>query len=155
MLKKLLPVIFFLFVFLFSTTAEASAGFITKKCVRTSGNLVKIYPDNPELMIQSRVASNVRYLVHRFKVTVVESFSRHQQRCYGRDIRGYGWPKAHVKDSWHHQGLAVDIVAGESGWNGVDRLVKYLRRHKSKYSEILYNGFPGHGRGDHLHIAYR
>ena len=137
------------------TGGLAQASFMGVGCQKLEGTLVKV---SPEAAVSSRISLDVKFLIKKFGVRVNEGFTRPKIKCGGKTYPAQGNFAGHSSDSYHHKGLAIDIVAGKRGWNGVDRLIQYVRsvnKKTGKYKDILYNGVPNHGRGSHAHISYK
>lgn len=138
----------------FLSASFAQASFIGENCKKEKGSLSKVYSGGKTFYVQSKIAPSVRRLVNNYGVWITGAFVRKAAVCKGKRVSKIGNPRAHGPGSSHFKGLGIDIVAGRSGWNGVDRAVKALKRSRA-VSQVLYNGSPGFGRGNHAHITYR
>jgi hypothetical protein len=72
---------------------------------------------------------------------------------------GYA-PTGHAAGGEHPLGLAVDIVPGPGGgWNEIDALAAWAEPQQNHprrpFRWVGYDGDPGHGRGNHLHLSWR
>lgn len=94
----------------------------------------------PGEFIAQRIATQVGGMMRRFHMAVTDGFA----------LTG------HAPGSDHYKGLAADFVPGTGGsWDSVDRAATYA---KSKLGSVFrwigYDGVPGHGRGNHLHLSW-
>src|SRR4051794_31049522 len=91
-----------------------------------------------------RILGDLLYLLRRYHVRVGDGYARH----------------GHEPGGEHPLGLAVDLYPGPGGtWNDVDRLARWAEprqnRPRAPFRWVGYNGDPGHGRGDHLHLSWQ
>lgn len=117
-------------------------------------------PHSPGAMIDRRLVPNLRWLSRRFPIYVTEGYSGRLPGG-GRQV---GCRGCHVKNSDHHNGLAVDIVPLRGGgrcdraWRGVTRLARWAEprqnRPRAPFRWVGYDGDRGHGCGHHLHLSW-
>ncbi|UTI66140.1 lytic transglycosylase domain-containing protein [Paraconexibacter antarcticus] len=107
------------------------------------GRLVPI-PGAAGITVDERILPDLLALQarYRFKVTA-----------------GYA-PTGHAADGEHPLGLAVDLVPGPGGsWDDIDALAHWAEpiqnRPRPPFRWVGYDGDPGHGRGNHLHLSWR
>jgi hypothetical protein len=110
-------------------------------------------------MIDQRLIPNLRWLAQRYPIYITDGYSGplpngEHAGCHG----------CHTKNSDHHYGLAVDIVAltSRSGcvgsWTGITRLAEWAEpiqnAPNAPFRWVGYNGDAGHGCGHHLHLSW-
>ena len=122
---------------------RGGAGEVTGVRARTGGGRFVAIPGFPGERIDRRLLADIRYLVARYKVQIVDGYALH----------------GHARHGEHPIGLAVDIVPGPGGsWADVDRLAKWAEprqnRPRSPFRWVGYNGDKNHGRGNHLHLSW-
>jgi hypothetical protein len=110
--------------------------------VRGGGELVTI-PGKRGQRVDSRIVANVIYLVRRYRLIVTAAFAT----------------SGHAADGEHPLGLAVDLVPAPDGsWDAVDRLAHWAEptqdAPRPPFRWVGYDGDPGHGRGNHLHLSW-
>jgi hypothetical protein len=82
-----------------------------------------------------------------------------QARYRFRVTAGYA-PTGHAAGGEHPLGLAVDLVPGPGGtWDDIDALARWAEpvqnEPRAPFRWVGYDGDPGHGRGNHLHLSWR
>ncbi len=143
--------------------AEPGEGFINKRAVRAlggpafinfintmiprfaSGGIVPI-PGQPGESIHSSILGDVRQLIRQYKLTITD---------------GYGGSPPHAPNSDHKWGGAIDAVpdfARGGSWALVSKLARIAEPSQghpvSPWRWVGYNGDPGHGEGNHLHLSW-
>jgi hypothetical protein len=112
------------------------------KRLTSPGRLVAI-PDQPGMRVDARILPDVTYLIGAYHLTVTAAYAT----------------SGHAPDGEHPLGLAVDLVPGPGGsWDGVDRLAHWAEpvqnAPRPPFRWVGYDGDPGHGRGNHLHLSW-
>jgi hypothetical protein len=112
--------------------------------VRGGGAIVAI-PGFPGERIDRRLLPDLLDLVANYHVLVTD---------------GYSTSSVHAADGEHPLGLAVDLVPGPGGtWDDVDRLAAWAEpvqgQPRAPFRWVGYDGDPGHGRGNHLHLSWQ
>ena len=110
-------------------------------------------------MVDRRIIPNLRWLAKRYPIYVTDGYSGPLP-----DGEHAGCDGCHTKNSDHHVGLAVDIVALSSKpgclgpWAGITRLALWAEPEQNKPSSpfrwVGYDGDAGHGCGHHLHLSW-
>lgn len=110
-------------------------------------------PGMPGERCDARIIPDVEALIRRYRVRVTD--------CYAAT--------GHEPSGEHPLGLATDIVPGQGGsWDDVDRLahdvgwvrscgavgVKPACDLRPWLRFVGYDGYPNHGRGNHLHLSW-
>jgi Ca2+-binding RTX toxin-like protein len=113
------------------------------KIVRARGKFVPV-PGFPGERVDNRLLPDLSYLRRKYHVAVTDGFAL----------------EGHAPHGEHPIGLALDLVPGPGGsWNDVDRLAKWAeprQNHpRAPFRWVGYDGDPGHGRGNHLHLSWR
>jgi hypothetical protein len=132
------------------------------RVVHKPGRMVPVpasIPHQAGTRVDSRILPNLRWLAKRFRFYITEG--------YAGPLRGVGvvgCPGCHVRNSDHHFGLALDIVAtdfsGSCGrsWRPVTRLARWAEPRQnitvSPFRWVGYNNDAGHGCGHHLHLSW-
>jgi hypothetical protein len=103
--------------------------------------------------IAAPIAPDVREIISRYKVKVTAGYAA----------------TGHAAGGEHPLGLAIDVVPdpGRGGtWDDVDRLARDVGWQRgcgptgcvgqldSNFRFVGYDGYPNHGRGNHLHISW-
>ena len=106
------------------------------------GRIVPI-PGQPGETIDERIVRDVVFLCRRFRVMVTAGYAR----------------SGHKSNGEHPLGLAVDLVPAPGGsWDDVDALARWAEpgadRPLHPFRWVGYDGDPGHGRSDHLHLSW-
>jgi hypothetical protein len=130
--------------------------------VYASGQLVPIpasIPHEEGDMVDRRIVPNLRWLAKRFPIYISDGYSGKLPDGTHIGCRG-----CHVKNSDHHNGLAVDIAPlnwsnrCDARWRGITRLAKWAEpvqnRPRSPFRWVGYDGDAGHGCGHHLHLSW-
>lgn len=110
-------------------------------------------PGAPGIRCDARIVPDVEQLTRDYHVAVIA--------CYA--------PTGHKPDGEHPLGVATDLVPGPGGtWDDVDRLARDVGWTRSCGPSgvrpacslkpwlrfVGYDGYPGHGRGNHLHLSW-
>jgi hypothetical protein len=148
---------------LLSCPAPAGATAPPTRLAFAAGEIVPIpasIPHEEGDMVDRRIVPNLRWIARRFPIYVIDGYS-------GRLPGGgeqVGCRGCHVKNSDHHNGLAVDIVPlrysprCDANWRGVTRLARWAEprqnRPRAPFRWVGYDGDPGHGCGHHLHLSW-
>jgi hypothetical protein len=143
--------------------APASAAPLTTRLAYAPGEIVPIpasIPHEEGDVVDRRIIPNLRWIAQRFPIYITDGYSG---PLPGSDERT-GCRGCHVKNSDHHNGLAVDIVALNGGggcdaaWNGITRLALWAEPLQNKprapFRWVGYDGDAGHGCGHHLHLSW-
>jgi hypothetical protein len=127
--------------------AEMRSKMIDRHLCKTvhGGRFVPI-PGFPGEKIDRRLLPDIRWMKRRFDIFITD---------------GYSTDPVHAWNGEHPIGLATDIVPNRAKggtWNKIGRL-----HHKAEPRQnhpippwrwVGWNGDPGHGRGDHLHLSW-
>jgi hypothetical protein len=111
-------------------------------------------------MVDRRIVPNLRWIAQRYPIYVSDGYSGRLPGS-GEHV---GCRGCHVKNSDHHNGLAVDIVplhastSCDGNWRGVTRLALWAEprqnRPRAPFRWVGYDGDAGHGCGHHLHLSW-
>jgi hypothetical protein len=127
--------------------AEMRSKMIDRHLCKTvhGGRFVPI-PGFPGEKIDRRLLPDIRWMKRRFDVFITD---------------GYSTDPVHAWNGEHPIGLAADIVPyrGKGGtWNKIRRLALKAEPRQNypipPWRWVGWNGDPGHGRGDHLHLSW-
>jgi hypothetical protein len=117
------------------------------------GRWLASVPGMPGIQCDARIVPDVVELIRRYHVRVTA--------CYA--------PTGHAADGEHPLGVATDLIPGPGGtWDDVDRLardvgwtrpcgpsgVRPACPLKPWLRFVGYDGYAGHGRGNHLHLSW-
>jgi hypothetical protein len=142
--------------------AAASAAPLATRSVYATGRIVPIpasVPHEPGDMVDRRIVPDLRWIAARYPIYITDGYS-------GPLPNGVhvGCNRCHVRNSDHYNGLAVDIVPLGGGtrcdasWRPIDRLARWAepRRNRPRppFRWVGYDGDPGHGCGNHLHLSW-
>lgn len=146
-----------------SAAPPAGAAAPTTRYAYAPGEIVPVpasIPHQAGAVVDRRIVANLRWLAQRFPIYITEGYS-------GRLPGGgdhVGCRGCHVKNSDHHNGLAVDIVPLRGGnrcdrsWRGITRLARWAEprqnRPRAPFRWVGYDGDSGHGCGHHLHLSW-
>lgn len=143
--------------------SQADAEGATSRTVYASGRIVPIpasIPHEAGDMVDRRIVPDLRWLAERFPIYVTDGYSGPLPGGGGRA----GCNGCHTRNSDHHNGLAVDIVADGGGtkcdrsWQGISRLARWAEPRQNKprppFRWVGYDGDVGHGCGHHLHLSW-
>ncbi len=111
--------------------------------VTAPGRIVDI-PGAPGEQVDNRILRDVLTLRRRYRFTITAAYA----------LTG------HAADGEHPLGLAIDIVPGPQGtWDDIDDLARVAEpvqnQPRAPFRWVGYDGDPGHGRGDHLHLSWQ
>jgi len=142
--------------------AVAPARAMPTRMAYAAGRIVPIpasVPHEPGDMVDRRIVPDLRWIAARYPIYVTDGYSGPLPS--GRHAGCHG---CHVRNSDHYNGLAVDIVPLEGGrrcdasWRPITRLARWAEprqnRPRPPFRWVGYNGDPGHGCGDHLHLSW-
>jgi hypothetical protein len=117
-----------------------------KLCKTTGGGRIVKIPGFPGERADKRLLPDIRMLKRRYDIFITDGFS--------------GDP-VHAANGEHPVGLALDIVpdfANGGSWRKITRLAKWAEPQQNQvrapFRWVGYNGDPGHGRGNHLHLSW-
>ena len=143
-------------------TSQATAGPLSTRLAYGTGEIVPIpasIPHEEGDMVDRRILPNLRWLAQRYPIYVNDGYSGPLPSGEHVGCRG-----CHVKNSDHHNGLAVDIVpvnwsdSCDARWRGITRLAKWAEplqnRPAAPFRWVGYDGDSGHGCGHHLHLSW-
>jgi hypothetical protein len=144
-------------------SASAAAGPTTTRLVYAPGEIVPIpasIPHEEGDMVDRRILANLRWIAQRFPIYVTDGYSGRLPGS-GEHV---GCRGCHVKNSDHHNGLAVDIVPlrwsdkCDGNWRGITRLARWAEPRQNRpvapFRWVGYEGDSGHGCGHHLHLSW-
>jgi hypothetical protein len=132
-------------------TASPAAAMRSKKvashlCKTVGGGRFVAIPGFPREEIDRRLLPDIRWMKRRFDVFITD---------------GYSTDPVHAADGEHPIGLATDIVpnfAAGGTWNEIGELAHLAEPRQDQpimpWRWVGWNGDPGHGRGDHLHLSW-
>jgi hypothetical protein len=95
------------------------------------------------IRVDKRIVADIKWLRARYTIAISAGFAM----------------EGHEPNGEHPLGLGLDIVPGPGGsWKDIDRLAKWAeprQNHpRAPFRWVGYNGDPGHGRGNHLHLSW-
>ncbi len=108
-----------------------------------SGGQIVPIPGFPGESIDQRLLPDIAFLTDRFHIAITDGYA----------------PAGHDPGGEHPLGLALDIVPGPGGsWDDIDQLAHFAEPQqghpRAPWRWVGYDGDPGHGRGDHLHLSW-
>jgi len=127
--------------------AQMRSSKIARHLCRTvgGGRFVDI-PGFPGERIDRRLLPDIRWLRHKYDIFITD---------------GYSTDPVHAGLGEHPIGLALDIVPYKSRggtWREITALAKWAEPEQDHprlpFRWVGYNGDPGHGRGNHLHLSW-
>lgn len=134
------------------------------RIVYGTGEIVPIpasIPHEEGDMVDRRIIPNLRWIAQRYPIYVTDGYSGPLPDGSGEHAGCHG---CHTRNSDHHNGLAVDIVALSSKpgcvgpWAGITRLATWAEpvqnRPRPPFRWVGYDGDAGHGCGHHLHLSW-
>jgi hypothetical protein len=136
---------------LLCVAATGAAGMRSEKlgrhlCKTVNGGKFVAIPGFPGEKIDRRLIPDIRWMKHRFDIFITDGYSR---------------DPVHAENGEHPIGLATDIVpnAAKGGtWNEIGDLAHLAEPHQNEpimpWRWVGWNGDPGHGRGNHLHLSW-
>ncbi len=136
---------------LLCVAAAGAAGMRSEKldrhlCKTVNGGKFVPIPGFPGEKIDRRLIPDIRWMKHRFDIFITDGYSR---------------DPVHAENGEHPIGLATDIVpdAAKGGtWNEIGELAHLAEPHQNEpimpWRWVGWNGDPGHGRGNHLHLSW-
>ncbi len=115
-------------------------------CEASGGGRFVNIPDFPGEKIDKRLLPDLKWMEKRWHIYVTDGYSR---------------DPVHAQAGEHPIGLAADIVPNkaEGGtWKDIDRLAAWAEptqdHPRQPFRWVGYDGDPGHGRGNHLHLSW-
>jgi hypothetical protein len=110
-------------------------------------------------MVDRRIVPDLRWIAARYPIYVTDGYSGPLPN--GEHV---GCNNCHVRNSDHYNGLAVDVVpldgSGrcDASWAPITRLAHWAEpvqnRPRAPFRWVGYDGDPGHGCGNHLHLSW-
>ena len=115
-------------------------------CKTVHGGRFVPIPEFPGEKIDRRLLPDIHWMERRFDIFITDGYSR---------------DPVHAADGEHPIGLATDIVPNraEGGtWGEIGDLAHLAEPKQNEprppWRWVGYNGDPGHGRGNHLHLSW-
>lgn len=115
-------------------------------CKTVHGGRFVAIPGFPGEKIDRRLLPDIRWMKHRFHIFVTD---------------GYSNDPVHAGNGEHPIGLAADIVPNRAAggtWNEIGELAHLAEPTQdhpiAPWRWVGWNGDPGHGRGNHLHLSW-
>jgi len=129
-----------------ATGAMRSERLAPRLCETKGGGRFVAIPGSPGEFIDRRLLNDVRMLKRKYKILITD---------------GYSLDPVHARNGEHPIGLALDIVpdrARGGNWRLITKLAKWAEPKQNQPRPPFrwggYNGDPGHGRGNHLHLSW-
>src|SRR6476469_5036268 len=128
-------------------SAEMESTKLDKHLCKTvhGGKFVPI-PGCPGEKIDRRLLPDIRWMKHRYDIFITD---------------GYSTDPVHARNGEHPIGLATDIVPNRAKggtWNEIALLHRKTEPRQDHpippWRWVGWNGDPGHGRGNHLHLSW-
>jgi hypothetical protein len=131
--------------------ASSAAGMRSEKigghlCKTVNGGKFVPIPGFPGEKIDRRLIPDIRWMKRKYDIFITDGYSR---------------DPVHAENGEHPIGLATDIVpdASRGGtWNEIGDLAHLAEPHQNEpvmpWRWVGWNGDPGHGRGNHLHLSW-
>jgi hypothetical protein len=118
----------------------------THVCETWGGGKFVAIPEFPGEKIDRRLLRDVHWMYRHYDIFITD---------------GYSTDPVHDPDGEHPIGLAADIIPNTSrggNWDKIGRLAHRFEPHQNQvrlpFRWIGWNGDPGHGRGNHLHLSW-
>jgi hypothetical protein len=115
-------------------------------CKTVGGGRFVPIPGFPGERIDRRLLPDIRWMKRRFDIFITDGYSR---------------DPVHAENGEHPIGLATDIVpnwAKGGSWNEIGDLAHLAEPKQNEpimpWRWVGWNGDPGHGRGNHLHLSW-
>ena len=113
-------------------------------CETVGGGRFVDIPGFPGERIDRRLLRDIRWMRRNFNIFITD---------------GYSTDPVHAPSGEHPIGLALDIVPQPGRrWGSIARLAHWAeptQNHpRPPFRWVGWNGDPGHGRGDHLHLSW-
>ena len=115
-------------------------------CKTVNGGKFVPIPGFPGEQIDRRLLPDISWMKRRFDIFITD---------------GYSNDPVHAQNGEHPIGLATDIVpdfATGGTWNEIGDLAHLAEPSQNEpvmpWRWVGWNGDPGHGRGDHLHLSW-
>jgi hypothetical protein len=107
------------------------------------GGRLVLVPGQGGVRVDERILGDVLVLQRRYRFTITAGYA----------------PTGHAAGGEHPLGLAIDVVPGRNGsWDDIDALARWAEpvqdRPRPPFRWVGYDGDPGHGRGNHLHLSW-
>jgi hypothetical protein len=131
----------------YPAAAEMRSTLIDRHLCKTvgGGRFVDI-PGFPGEKIDRRLLADIRWMKRRYYIFITD---------------GYSTDPVHARNGEHPIGLATDIVPNKSKggtWKDIAALAHKTEPRQDHpippWRWVGWNGDPGHGRGDHLHLSW-
>ncbi|HYY73823.1 MAG TPA: hypothetical protein VE662_03295 [Solirubrobacterales bacterium] len=132
-------------------TSAASAAMVSKQidrhlCKTVHGGRFVDIPGFPGEQIDRRLLPDIRWMKRHFLIFITD---------------GYSMDPVHAENGEHPLGLATDIVPNKAKggtWGEIGDLAHLAEPEQDApippWRWVGWNGDPGHGRGDHLHLSW-
>jgi hypothetical protein len=115
-------------------------------CKTVHGGRFVPIPGFPGEKIDRRLLPDIRWMKHRFDIFITD---------------GYSTDPVHAQNGEHPIGLATDIVPNKAvggTWGEIGDLAHLAEPKQNApippWRWVGWNGDPGHGRGNHLHLSW-
>jgi hypothetical protein len=134
-----------------AASPAAAAGMRSTKldkhlCKTVRGGKFVPIPGFPGERIDRRLLPDIRWMKHRFDIFITD---------------GYSTDPVHAQNGEHPIGLATDIVPNKAvggTWGEIGDLAHLAEPRQNApippWRWVGWNGDPGHGRGNHLHLSW-
>jgi hypothetical protein len=145
-----------------AASAPASAAPLAARSVFGAGRIVPIpasVPHEAGDMVDRRIVPDLRWIARRWPIYVTDGYSGPLPSGEHVGCRG-----CHVRGSDHYNGLAVDVVPldgdgrCDASWRPIARLAHWAEPRQNHprppFRWVGYDGDPGHGCGNHLHLSW-
>jgi hypothetical protein len=114
-----------------------------KLCETVGGGRFVGIPGFPGERIDRRLLRDIRWMRRRYEIFITDGYAT----------------SGHTPNGEHPIGLAIDVVPPWGrGWSLIADLANWAEPHQNDprppFRWVGWNGDPGHGRGDHLHLSW-